>query len=40
MFCPYVNKTVIVTNLQKIVLRRKIEQVLEKITYLHSKGKA
>jgi len=28
------------TNLQKIVLERKIEQDLEKITYLHSKGKA
>lgn len=40
MCCHYVNKTVVVTNLQKIVLGRKIEQDLEKITYLHSKGKA
>lgn len=39
MFCHYINKTVVMTNLQKTVLRRKIEQDLEKITCLRSREK-
>ncbi|KAJ7398864.1 Testis-expressed sequence 2 protein [Pitangus sulphuratus] len=34
------NETVVVSNLQKVVLGRKIEQDLEKSPYLHTKGKA
>lgn len=40
MFCHYLNKTIVVTNLRKIVLGRKIEQDLEESTHLHNKGKA
>lgn len=32
-FCHYLNKTVVVTKLQKIVLGRKIEQDLEESTF-------